>query len=288
MKCLTRGGSLQQLGPPPRSPGDPPAAAASVDGIAHNRVPQVLEMHPNLMGPAGVQLQPEQVYHLESGHYRSVGAGRTALGGYTHALPVVLVPCDRRVDADRTGVQMAPRQRRVAPMHPARRDGGAEPPVGKIGFGDDHEPGRIPVEPMDDSGPPFGASGEGGAPGDQRIHQGVVPMAGRRMNYQTGRLVDDGEVLVLENEREGNGRRLERSGGFVVRDLNRYDLAPGKAPGSPSEFSIDGHTLVCHEARGLSPGDGHLVGEKPIEALGFQTNNGEFDFVSGIRLGLSV
>ena len=284
MKCLAGRSSLQQLGPPSGSPGDPPAASARVDGVTHNRVPQVLEVHPDLMGPPGVQLQPEQVYDVEPRHHRSVGAGLTALRGNTHPLPVALAPGDRRVDADRTGVQMAPRQRRVAPMHPARRDGGTEPPVGKIGLGDDHETGRVPVEPMDDSRPSFGASGQGSAPSDQRVDEGVIPMAGRRVNYQPGRLVDDGKVVVLENEREGDGGRLERSGRFVVRDLNRYHLTPGKEPGSASELSIDCNTLVCHQPCGLGPGDRHLVGEKPVETLCFQTDNSEFDFASGICL----
>ena len=268
MKCLAGRCPLQQLGPPPGRTGDPPAASAGVDGVTHNRVAQVLEVHPDLMGPPGVQLQPEQVYHVEPRHHRSVGAGLTALRGNTHSLPVALVPCDRRIDADRPGVQMAPRQRRIAPMHPARRDGGAELPVGKIGLGDDHETGRVPVEPMDDSRTSFGPSGQGGAPSDQRVDEGVVPMAGRGMNYQTGRLVDDGKVLVFEDEREGDGGRWERSGRFVVRDLNRYDLTPGKESGSASEFSVDGNPLVCNQTRGLGPGDRHLVGEKPIEALG--------------------
>jgi hypothetical protein len=141
---------------------------------------------------------------------------------------------------------------------------------------------------MDDSRPSFGASGQGGAPSDQRVDEGVVPMAGRRMNYQTGRLVDDGKLLVLENEREGNGGRLERPGWLVIGDLNCYDLTPGEESGGASDFSVDCNPLVCDQTRGLGPGDRHLVGEKPIETLGLKANNSEFDFVSGIRLGLGV
>ena len=245
-------------------------------------------MDPDLMGPPGVQLQSEQVYDLESRHYRSVGTGLAPLRGNTHSLPVALAPRDRRVYAHRTGIQMAPHQRRIGPMDPARGDGGAEPSVGQIGLGDDHETGRVPVEPMDDSWPSLGASGEGGAPSDQRIDQGVVPMAGGRVNYQAGRLVDDGKVLVLENEREGDGGRLERSGRLVVRDLNRYDLTPGEEPGGASYFSVDRNPLVCDQTRGLGSRDRHLVGKKPIQALGFRTNNSESDFASRIWLGLGT
>ena len=226
MKRLARSRPLQQLGTPAGGSGDPSAAPTPVDRIPHDGVPQVLQMNPDLMGPPGVQLQPEQVDHLEPGNDRGVGPGRPALRGNAHALPVLLAPGDRRLDANRSGVEMAPGQRRVAAMDPARRDGGAEPPVGQIGLGHDHESGGVAVQPMDDARPALRASGQRGAARDQRVDEGVVPMAGGRVNHQAGRLVDDGEVLVLENERERDGGGLERTGWFVVGDLNGYDLAP--------------------------------------------------------------
>jgi hypothetical protein len=108
------------------------------------------------------------------------------------------------------------------------------------------------------------------------------------MNDQTGRLVDNGKVLVLEYEREGDGGGLERSGRFVVRDPNRHHLTPGKEPGSAGDLSIDCDPLVCNQAGSLGPGDSHLVGEKPVEAFGCQTENGELDCASGIGLGPGV
>ena len=93
-----------------------------------------------------------------------------------------------------------------------------------------------------------------------------------------------GEVVVFKDDVKGYGCRPECSGRFVVRDLNRYDLAPGEEPGSAGELSVDGHTPVCYEARCLSPGDRHLVGEEPIQALGFRTDNSQFDFASRICL----
>ena len=245
-------------------------------------------MDPDLMSSTGMQLQPEQVYDLEPRYYGGVRTSLTPLRGNTHTLSVALAPGDRRVYAHRTGVQMAPYQRRVAPMDPARGDGGAEPSVRQIGLGNDHETRRVPVQPMDDSWSPLGPSGEGGTPSDQRVDEGVVPMARCRVNYQAGRLVDDGEVLVLENERQGDGGRLERSGWLVVRDLNRYDLTPDKEPGGASYFSVDSDPLVCNQTRGLGSRDRHLVGKKPIQALGFRTNNSESDFASRIWLGLGT
>ena len=177
-------------------------------------------------------------------------------------------------------------------MHPASRDGRAEPPVGQIGLGDDHEARRIPVQPMDDSRPAFRPTGQGRPPCDKRVDQGVIPMARRRMNHETGGLVDDGQVLVFEHEREGNGSRLERSRRFVVRYSDDDDLAASEEAGSASDFSVDRHPLVGHQSGGLGAGDGHLIGEKPVEPFGFQAENCEFDFVRGIlrghRVGLAL
>src|SRR6185295_14503292 len=59
VKGLARRRPLQQFGPPPSHTGDPPAAAAGIDRVSDDGVPDMLQMHPDLMGPAGVKLQPE-------------------------------------------------------------------------------------------------------------------------------------------------------------------------------------------------------------------------------------
>ncbi|MEA2713160.1 MAG: hypothetical protein QOK27_1121 [Gemmatimonadales bacterium] len=121
---------------------------------------------------------------------------------------------------------MAPGLSSVAPAHPAGGQGSTQAPMGQIGLGHQHEPRGVPVQPMDDAGPPLGPSSQRGAARDQGVDEGVIPMPGSRVNNQAGRLVDDGKVFVLENEREGDGGGLKRSGRFVVGDLNGYDLAP--------------------------------------------------------------
>jgi hypothetical protein len=87
------------------------------------------------------------------------------------------------------------------------------------------------------------------------------------MDYQAGGLVDEREVLILEHDGERDGGWLKSSGRLVVRELNCYDLTPLEEPGSPSDFSADGGTLVRNQAGRLGPGDCHLIGEKPVEAL---------------------
>ena len=226
MKGLARGHPVQHLGRAPASSRDPAAASTPIHRVPYHGVPNVLQMNPDLVGSAGMQLQPEQVYHIEAGNDARLGPGHPTEGRDAHALPVLGMPCDRCLDPGWTGVEMAPRQSGVAPAHPAGGQGSTQAPVGQIGLGHQHESRGVPVQPMDDAGPPLGPSSQRGAARDQGVDEGVIPMAGCRVNYQAGRLVDDGKVLVLENERERDGGGSKRTGWFVVGDLNGYDLAP--------------------------------------------------------------
>jgi hypothetical protein len=72
------------------------------------------------------------------------------------------------------------------------------------------------------------------------------------MYYQACRLIDDGEVLVLEDEREWNGSRADGARGFVLRHLNENRFAPHQDPRGAGDFSIDGHQLVGYKPRRLS------------------------------------
>ena len=118
----------------------PPPA---VDRIAHDGMPDVLEVDPDLVGAAGVQLEPEQVRHAEPAPRRRRRSGRRGPpGDHGHALPVLRVPGERGLDHRRALVEVAPGQRGVGAADPPRRDRGAQPPVGQVGLGHDHEARR--------------------------------------------------------------------------------------------------------------------------------------------------
>ena len=78
-----------------------------------------------------------------------------------------------------------------------------------IVFRDDEAAARFFVEAMDDAWPFFAAdAGKGGAMMKQCIDQRVFPMTGARMNYQTGRFVDDDEIVIFKKNIERNRFRL--------------------------------------------------------------------------------
>jgi hypothetical protein len=75
---LTGSGLFQQTGVPPLDAGDPPAAATGVYRVPHYRVPHVFQVDPDLVGAAGMELQAEQIHHVESGDYEGIGPGGPA------------------------------------------------------------------------------------------------------------------------------------------------------------------------------------------------------------------
>lgn len=139
VKRLPRSCAFEEFGGSAGGAGDPPATPAGVDRIAHDRVAKMLQMDSDLVSPSGVELQPEQVDNLEPRGHGGISAGRATPAGDGHPLPVARVPRDWRVDAHFSGGQMTPCQGGIGPAYPARGDGGAEPSVGQISLGDDHE-----------------------------------------------------------------------------------------------------------------------------------------------------
>jgi len=202
-------GTAEQLGVPSLSAGDPAAAPSPVHGIAHHRMPDVFQVRPDLMGSASVKLEPEQVDYVEPGHDKSVGPGGSAVRHDGHALAIIRVPGQRCIDGERTGVEVAPDQRGITAADPAGSESGSDSAMGKIGFRDDHQSGGVSVEAMHDPRTALGTSCEGRAPRDQRIHQRVVPMPRGGMYYQPGRLVEHRQVVVFEDDGEGNGAGLK-------------------------------------------------------------------------------
>ena len=80
-----------------------------------------------------------------------------------------------------------------------------------------HESRRVLVDPVDDPGT-VDVVGVGQRPAvmEERVDERVVPVAGRRMDDEVGRLVDREELVVLVDDRErdvaGHDLRLDVPG----------------------------------------------------------------------------
>jgi hypothetical protein len=87
-----------------------------------------------------------------------------------------------------------------------RGDRLAQQPVGLLGAGDDEQAGGVAVETMHDAGT-LGVTAGGGA--GKQLGEGALTVATGRVHDEAGWLVDDQEVLVAVDHREG--RRCRRS-----------------------------------------------------------------------------
>ena len=91
---------------------------------------------------------------------------------------------------------------------------------------------------------------------------------GRRMHHQAGRLVDHGQMLVLEDDGQRDVGGLEGAGRLVVGNPDGDALAAGEKPGGAGGLAVHVDGLLGHQAGGLRAGEAKLVGEEPVETLG--------------------
>ena len=242
-------------------------------------------MNPDLVGPPGMELQPEKVDNVEPRHHRGIGPRRPAGGGHDHPLPVLLVAADGGIDMDRALIQVTPCQGRVAPAHPAGGNGGPEPAVSDIGLGYDHEARCVPVQPMDDAGATFRPTGQGGTPCDQGIHQGVVPVPWCRVNHQARGFVDDGQMLILEDEGKRYSAGLERARRLMLENANGDLLTTGEESGGAGGLAVYRYQLISYQAGGLRAGEAKLISEESIQTLSLSRDYSEIDVPVGTASG---
>src|SRR5687767_12298498 len=92
--------------------------AALVERIADNRMPNMLEMHANLVRTAGFETAFQQGDPVKALDHLVVGARGPAAAGHRHARARTRVAADRRVDGAVRG-RLAMHQREVGALHAA-------------------------------------------------------------------------------------------------------------------------------------------------------------------------
>src|SRR3954469_4392174 len=84
VKSLPGCRALHQLSPAPGGSRDSAASATAIHWVAQNRVPNMLQVDPDLVGTSGVQLEPEQVNYVEAGDHAGIRPSRPPAGGDRH------------------------------------------------------------------------------------------------------------------------------------------------------------------------------------------------------------
>ena len=236
-----------------------PGGAATVQGVADQRMAEPGHVDPDLVGSSGVQLAGHQTGLLDGVERRERRscrfAGRVVRTQNGHAQPVRGVAPHRLLDlAAPLSQPAAMPDGQVFALHFARRDGPHQGIHCTPALAHQHEPGGVLVQPVHDAGPR--QAGSTCVVGQQAIQQGTAPVAGRGVNHQPDRFADHQQVLVLVHDVQRH-----RLGHECHRLLRRSQLDPEVAAGHEARRRFGGwpvvqrHCPICHELLQIGSGE---------------------------------
>jgi hypothetical protein len=174
---------------------------ASVGAIPHDRVLDMSQMHPDLMGSPGPDDDLEE-RQLTKGSFQRPGAqGLAPTRHDTHFCSIFLMPVDGRINGTRWIPHPAVHQGTVFLVDQALLELSREVPVGRIGLGNQDDPAGVLVQAMYDTRaerPP--ESRQLPALMEKSVHQRSLPMSRSGMDHETGRLVHRHNVVVFKKD----------------------------------------------------------------------------------------
>ena len=165
-------------------------------------------MHPDLVGAAGLQLAADVRKAPVARQHLPVSDGAAAVFlGHGHALAIRGMTADGPVDRPGILPKGAVHHGLIDPGEAPVRQLGGELLMGEVILGHDQQARGVFVDPVDDAGALLSAdAGETvAAVVQQRVDQGAVGMAGRRMHHHAARFVHNNDVLVLKDDVQGQG-----------------------------------------------------------------------------------
>ena len=176
---------------------------------------------------------------------------------------IATVTADRRLDRAPLGGRPAAHQGEVGAVDAAAAQHALQPSQRLVITGNDQQPGRVPVEPVDDPRPGAVAADLPDQPVDKRR----AARARRRVHDQPGRLVDHQQPLVAVGHRELHLHRLH--GGLCLLRLRELHLGSGRQPVAlRPRRPVDQHLAALDQPLRARPrADLRMRGEEPVEPL---------------------
>jgi hypothetical protein len=244
-------------------------AFPAVQFVAEDRMTEVMQVDADLVGPAAVQGafdEADPVAGTQDAVFGFRGAALAA--GDAHPLSMDGMTFDRFIDDAGSLAQRAGDERQINLGHGACGELAGEVAVGRVVLRDDEGAAGFFVETVNNPRAFFPPdAGKIAAIGEQRVHQRVLLMPGARVHDDSGRLVQDEEIVVLENHIERDLFR-ERVDLLDFRFAQFHGVAGADEVAGPRDFPVHGHEAVADE--GLEPGageGGERLGEDAVEAL---------------------
>ncbi len=257
---------------------------AAVTGVADHRVPPRREVHANLVGAPGDEVDFEQ---RRAGEHLGRAVDRRGLArvgrAHRHLGWVATAAADRIVDPSGRRFRAPPHEGEVGLVDLAPREHRRKLAVRRVGLGDEQQARGVFVQAVHDPRA-VGASrgGERQVLPQQGVHERALARAVSRVDHQTRRFHDDGEMRVFEDDPDRDVLADEvRRRGFGNRGRDRHAGLEHQA-GFSRLASIDVDAPVLDEAlphgsrwtgmlrreEGVEPHARGVVGDVEADALG--------------------
>src|SRR5690554_4245289 len=200
----------------------------AINRITYQRMSHVGHVYPNLVRAAAFQLATNMGMGGKALNQPVMSHCRLTGRHHSHAFAILRVPANGRIHRSATG-KRTHYHGLVFPAHGAFLQLVNQRGVGNQAAGHHHNAGGVFIQPVHNAGP--GQVFHFRRIVQQRIHQGAVGMARRRVHHQPGRLVDHQQVLVfvhdIQRDRLGFPGNLHFRLGVQVQNVVHHDFVPG-------------------------------------------------------------
>ena len=173
---------------------------AAINGIPDYRVPQMSQMHPNLVRASGLKLNIKKSQTTEFSTHSIMRYGLSAARAYTHALALTRVPSDRLLNGSACD-QIALDQGLIPSSDFTCLKLSGQCRAGFRIMCYCHKSGRVPVQSMHN--PRSRHFGSGWKAVQESVLDCPVRMPGSRVHDLSGRLVQDNQVFISINNSQG-------------------------------------------------------------------------------------
>jgi len=259
--------------------------AAAVEAVGDDGVADVGEVDADLVGAAGEEFDVEECEAAVAALDAVDGAGGlAALAGDGDGLGVAAAAGEGEVNEVAVKLRFSLDYGEVVLFDGAGLELGGEGGMGGVGLGAEDDAAGVAVEAVDDAGPQLAVGrGEGLCVGGEGVDEGAALVALGGVDDEVGGLVDDEDVLVLEQDVEGDV--LGGDGGAfweVGRDLDA--VAAADAVARLGGRGVDSDAPFADEALDEGAGEvGEGRGEVLVEAsLAHAATDGEA-LAEGVR-----
>lgn len=245
---------------------------AAIEGITQHGVAFRGHVNANLVGSSGGERALEKCRPVAPAAPSPV-AGKSRLAARhddCHALAVAGVAPDGAGDVTGWRKQAPPDKGDVLPGDAAGGERRRESDVGLVGLGNDHQTAGILVEAVNDAGACLSADAGKGVPavGQQCMDEGSTGMTGARVDHESGRLVDDEQVLVLMDDDQRNV--FAHQGRIGWRWHRKNKVVPWFDPEGRLRYRPPAAREASLLDEGLDPGSRQFrkdVGEDPVNPV---------------------